>query len=300
LDKQAEVVKDGRVYIFSIDENGYLSKIKIVVPVENPEKFYSVITENPHEGVKLHIEARRDKKLYDSVINEFHELESLLALYFNLKSIKWISPRYDLIPETDEEREKIELFGMHAVKGYEDVPVRTTEESLRNAVESKSRYSPLILPMSFYREGKNDLHNYKHINAFFNFYFVIEGLYSRGKRGETKLTMILRNSTEFTGFVDWILKEAKKNKPKYYRKIQDMLKHAGKSLTIEELIWLIVKVRGDLHHFVNNPKRLRQGTPFNHSEYEAVTFVVHGLAIKAILQRMVEIDARLVAAMGLE
>ena len=62
------------------------------------------------------------KEAYAEVKTALSDLDETTLLFLsNLKSIKWISPRYDLIPETEEEREKIELFGMHAVKAYQSI-----------------------------------------------------------------------------------------------------------------------------------------------------------------------------------
>lgn len=291
LETETEITHNDRIYTFYPNEEGFISKIKIVVPVEHPERFYSIVTPDPKPGVKLHIDVKKDKELYDSVVYEFQELESLMALTHNVKNITWSSPRYDLICETEEERDRAELLGMHSPKSFVDLPKPATEATLRNVIEYKNRYDTLVVPLSFLREGANELHAYKHINAFFNFYFVLEGLYGNGKTKNRDVENQFKNSQEITDYLPILLSDLPQKKPEYYNKLVEMLSRRHKQIGVRSIIELIVAIRGDLHHFTNNPNR-PQGNPFTHSEFRAITFVVHGLAINAILQKMVVIDAQ--------
>jgi hypothetical protein len=53
--------------------------------------------------------------------------------------------------------------------------------SLSELIDVKDRYSSMIVLIAFFREGKNDYIEQKFINAFFNFYFVLEGMFGNGK-----------------------------------------------------------------------------------------------------------------------
>jgi hypothetical protein len=299
IPKEIVITRGEKIYSFLPNEAKILSKIKITVPISNPEKFYSKIIPTPEKEIKATFQIKADIELYKEVIEEFQELESLLAFFHNLRSIDYISPTYELILETNEEKENVGIFKFNRRKAYHDFPSELTEIDFIKVLNQKDRYDSLKVLMSFYREGKNEMHRFRYINAFFNFYFVIEGLFGKGKRGSNKFENELKDSGEFVSFVNWAINFTKKEKPNYYKKLVEMLNEYQKLISADEVIWLLVKIRGDLHHFVNNPRKLHQGHPFNHHTYEAVTYITHGLALKAILQKMVEIDKPLAEKYGL-
>ncbi|NVM03924.1 MAG: hypothetical protein HWN67_16450, partial [Candidatus Helarchaeota archaeon] len=122
----------------------------------------------------------------------------------------------------------------------------------------------------------------------FNFYFILEGLYGNRKTKNKAVEHEFKNSNEFQEIVKWIIEELNKA-PKHLEKINQMLKRRNKNLNVEGIIHLIVSTRGDLHHFVNNPNK-PQGTPFNHKEFTSIAWVAQGLAVRAILQKILEIN----------
>jgi hypothetical protein len=292
LDGEIPILHNGRTYVFSPNEQGFLSKIKIIAPVKDPSKFYSVITNALHPEPTLNIQLNRDSELYDSVHKEFQELESILALKYDLQGIDWAYPRYDLIFETDEEREKAELFGFGEQKPGIGPPMKADGAGLLEIVQHKENMEPLIAPLSFYREAINDLRAFKHINVFFNCYFIIEGLFGNGKTKNTHVAQEFKKSIDFVQLVKDVVEPLKMRKPHYYSKIEETLRSKGKTLQIDAIIDLIVSTRGDLHHFQNNPSR-PQGTPFRHTEYEAIAFLTRGIAIGAIFFRLGQINEAL-------
>jgi hypothetical protein len=50
-----------------------------------------------------------------------------------------------------------------------------------------------------------------------------------------------------------------------------------------------VLTRGELHHFTNNPNR-PQNTPFNHDEYQTISFITYNLAFSALLFLVVDLN----------
>jgi hypothetical protein len=78
IENKIEVLKGSRTYILIPDKTGRLSSIKIVVEVTEPQKFKSRI--EPGEGqVAAKIIIKRDRELYQEIIREFQELESVLS-----------------------------------------------------------------------------------------------------------------------------------------------------------------------------------------------------------------------------
>jgi hypothetical protein len=285
--KETELLINDKVYGFYLNEEGFISKISITAKIDDPTKFYSEVKYTPNEFSKAHFYIKSDRALYDSIVKEFQDLESVLSFSYNFQGVDWNKYHYELILETEEEREKAKIFSWGAFSEPPDKPVEITEELLSGTIGRKEKMSPLTLFMSFYREGKNDYMSMKYINAFFNFYFVIEGMYGKGKTKNKDIATEFKKSNELRGFVDTILEKHIKTYPKHNIKITKMLAEQNMTMGIDAVIELIVRTRGELHHF--NPKRIR-GTPFNHVEFHSIAYIVMGMALHGILYRVVDIN----------
>jgi hypothetical protein len=117
--------------------------------------------------------------MFDSLENELREFESLLALLYNFKSVNWQSVRHELICETEEERQPI--LGVKLGKAFPDEPRQIDEKPLSELIDIKARYSYMTILFAFFREVRNEYIEQKFINAFFNFYFILEGMFGNGK-----------------------------------------------------------------------------------------------------------------------
>lgn len=288
LKGEIQIDHNGKKFVFCPDKNGILTEIKIIADVKNPEAFRSTITESSEKNVKAHLEVKRDKGLVDSMIRDFQEMESMLAFCGNLKKINWEAAKDEIICETELERKDIQIFGTQLIKDYSD-PVREIDEkTLRDLISKKERFSSLITPMAFWREGNNDYKSLRYINAFFNFYFVLEGLYGNGKTKNVAVENEFKQSTNFGSFVEWFI-DLLNSAPKHFLNLHKMLSFRHKKMDADGLIHLLVATRGDLHHFADSSSK-KQGTPFNQSEFESIAWMALGLATRAILQKIVDIN----------
>lgn len=290
LAKETEILLDDKAYTFYLNEEGFISKIAITAPVKDPTKFYSTIIQTPGQVSKAHFYIKKDDELYDEIIKEFQDLESLLSFSFNLRGINWNSDHYEVICETDEERDLTNIFSWSTRKEFPDEPVALTEDQLRETLSRRKRLSRLTTFMSFYKEGKNDYHARKFINAFFNFYFILEGMYGKGKTKNRDVANEFKKTVELREFIENIIENHIKVSPEHLAKVTQMLKDRHMTIGIDAIVELIVRTRGDLHHFINNPNRL-QGTPLNHPEFHSAAFIVMGLSLNAILFRIVDINS---------
>lgn len=291
LDGETPILANERTYIFYPNEKGLLSKIKIITDVPDPKRFYSV-TKHDAQQRTLHIKVNQDTDLYSSVFQEFQELESLLAFEFDLRGINWKSARYDLILESDEERDKAEFLGLQEIPTITNPPQKATGPALQIILGHKRHLEPLIVPMSFYREAINELLQFKHINAFINFYFVIEGLHGNYQTKNILVEREFKQNPNFVTFVQDVIDGMKEHTPQHYAKIEKALQEKGKQVNTDSVIELLVGTRGDLSHFQNNPNRPRL-TPFRQSEYVATAFLARGIATHALFYEIGQINKAL-------
>ena len=268
-----------------------MEKINIISEINDSEQFYSTVKATPNEKVRASITINRNKKLYDSIIREFQELESTLAFCGGLRKINWNEAKDKLLFDTEEERQKAQIYGVQLMKDYPEQIISVTPEQLKQIVITKDKYTSLTIPKSFFREGKNDFTSLKYINAFYNFYFVLESLCGNGKTKNSQVEKEFKSSAHLRTFLDNFIENMLPKEQRHMDKITEMLKFRNKKLSVDSIIELIVKTRGDLHHFVNNPRKV-QGTPFNHQEFETIAWIMLGVSVFVISQKIAEINQK--------
>jgi hypothetical protein len=276
-------------YEFIPDQKGILTKIVITVNIPAPSKFYSVIKSTPNEISKYNITINQDKELYDMIISEFKELESILAFSTNsLKYIKWDFPKHKIICETEEEKKNVGVLGFDFQKRWPDTVSRLNEEDIKNILLEKKDYFSLITVKAFWRESANFFKRFRYVDSFYYSYFVIEGLYSNGKTRIKDVIDEFLHSPEFCKSIDFTIEEINKN-PMHKEKIDMMLKARNLTLNREGIITLIVKTRGALHHFTDAPNKI-QATPFCQHDFEYLAWASMGLAYHSILMKILCIN----------
>lgn len=289
LAEDVEIEYNNKMYVFSTDDRGYLAKIKIISPVLKPENYFSKTEPPPEDSSPNTLILSADEELNETILKDFQYLESALAFVANVKRVEWDNPKYEYIPETEEEAKRIELpwvqMRVRPIDPEEDID----REMIEDILLIKDRYDSLIVPMALFREGRSAYSEGRFINAFFNFYFVVEGLLGNGKTKNRDVEKEFKKSPRFLETVEWLIQDVINKYDRYENQILAMLKLRNKTLDVDNLIELIVKTRGDLYHFSNNPNKT-QGTPFNHSEFRAISRVLWYLSYDAIQYTVEKID----------
>lgn len=129
------------------------------------------------------------------------------------------------------------------------------------------------------------------INAFYNFYFILEDLYGSGKTKNYDILKVLRSSDEFKESLNWIFK-TQLNDDRHKTNLYNFCNEEGITYNINGLIELLVKVRGNLHHYSSRSTK-HIGTPFNQDDFESIAFMTMGLSVKAILNKILKINIKI-------
>lgn len=289
IPKEISIKHKDREYILYPDENKLLTRIKIIADVMHPEKFYSTIKSYPTEDVKHSLKINQDRELFDSIIKDFQQLESRLSFNGNLRRFLWNELSYDVICDSVEEEQMAKIVGTYSFKSeYLDRIFAFDENDFLSIIATKEKYAHLTIPMAFLREGKNDYDSFRYINAFYNFYFILEWLYGGGKTKNYAVEEEFKKSNEFCESVEVAIDTLIKA-PRHNNNINVMLNFRSKKLDIDGITHLLVRTRGDLHHFSGNSNKT-QGTPFNHKEFESIAWVSLFLANAAINLKILEIN----------
>lgn len=289
IGKTITINEGARDYIFASDSEGCIKTIKIIAKVDNPDRYTAKLNPGKTKGTwNLHIDG--DKNLVEELVQEMQELESILAFDSDgsLVAIRWDDYQEEFIPETDEERSRVNVYGFNFNKKRIVFPWKLSESLLRTIIKEKARFKSLALPQAFYRQGINDFNQGRFINAFCNFYFVLEDIYGKGKNKDRQIREEFLVSAELKEVLEWELKQLEKY-GEQKEKIKKFCLEEHLSYDADGLIKLLTKVRGNVHHFSRKSSK-HIGTPFNHRDYECMAFLALGLSVQAILREIVNIN----------
>lgn len=161
-----------------VPDAGRVTHIEVTVPI--PREEWPRVTPNPNPGVKLHIETNAYRLPW--IQRELRSLQGLLSV-FGFDSIELDQPSIQWIPETQDEAEVLKL-GAFSIKRspLPDHEIRPVSFDLvARAVMASDAAMEIDIPLNFFRRGMLDLRDRQFIEAFYNFFFVVEHLYAEGK-----------------------------------------------------------------------------------------------------------------------
>lgn len=280
-----ETSLNGKDFSLIPDEKGLLKEIIVRSPIPSSKKIISKITPSESPLAKHEINITLDEDIVNEVKNLLQYLESTLSFSANLEKISWEEPDLKFIPETEQDKADVNILSFSSQKSYPDEEKILTLDAFRDIVLEKGKYEFLTVVKSFYREGKREFNSFRYINAFYNFYFVIEDLYGNGKTKNFDIEKEFKKSSDFRSFVEWMM--TKNLEGRHKKNIEKFLKEENKLFDIDGLIELIVRIRGNLHHFSTKSTK-HKGTPLNQQDFESIAFLLLGLSVRSILQKIYE------------
>ena len=280
---------------FLKNSNGKLTNISVSksVPTNKLNNFKQSFEKGAGKA-KLKISIGGDKEFHNELVKELQTIESNLAFATNglLQRVRWDNPEHEYIPENEMEEELISIRGFSANKRYPQPKANITSKALIGLVELSANYEPISLAKAFWREGMVYHTNFQYIQAFYQFYFVIEDFYISGKSSSKKSVMKkFQESKELLEIANNAVTQFQKL-PAHKAKLNNFLaeyKCANTSIGILEMLY---EVRNNLHHFHSKSTRA-QGTPFNQSDFEIIAFTTMLISRMAISVREIKISQSL-------
>lgn len=281
--------RDGVVVEFQTNQAGKLIAIAVSLQVSQDglQEFANTLktdTENPS------LEIRVDEKAFDRLAAELQYIESELAFRSEgaLREIAWDKPTHRVIPEDPEEEKLLDVTSFSLTRSHEPLPVYLRGPSLENIVRDLRRREALMIPKAFWREAMNNFHKRRYIQAFKEFYFIIEDFYAAGKSSERQVLKAFGRSPEFNEIADRCLKSVL-DLPNHSEKLRKLLEEQDCDESASGLQKLLFRVRGSLSHYYSKSPKTR-GTPFNQEEYWTIALVAMYIATSAIEYRVIAID----------
>jgi len=267
---------------------GFVSTIKIEGKVSDEDPI-SMLVEQEH-GKPLAFKSTGGAGIHIELQSELQLIESILGLYCKLTRIRWEEATATVIPESAEEQGRIQWNNLKIARQPHDNLVTISTEDFCALLQLGNFARELVTTMSFFREGNTDLKVFRFITAFFSFYFVLEGLYANGKSKNREVCLEFAKSQLLRGTIKTTLQmplyRGGIRQPAGVLSIDEFLALAKKRRDVDGIIQMLVWVRGDLHHFVNNPNKLT-GSPFTHHRYETLAWFIHDVCVQALTSEII-------------
>jgi hypothetical protein len=290
LPRRLELKTEDRNFAFDIGADGIWNRLTVHADIKNPSsvRWGTEDVQGPRasDQAPFNIVGTVEDSIVDCVIEDIQSLESTLSIYMPLRQINWRYPETEVLFEVGDER-TLGHLGAVSVSRAKPAPSKVTEKAFVSIVGIGLRAQSLTVVASFWREGENNWIAGKFINAFFNYYFVLEGLYANRK---TKNTLVEEEMLKSPGLLAQIENVNKGNHPIQHLDQLAKMMNVSETPTAEQLVNLLVSTRGRLHHFQNNPNR-EQGSPLVHDKYEGIAYLARQLAHGSILELLSRVPA---------
>ena len=197
-----------------------------------------------------------------------------------------------LIPETPEENERVQAWGISVSKSGQRRPATVTPRFLTDVIERTGRYGDLVESMAFLRDGTNRQLDGEFIQAFYAYYFIIEGLYAGGRSSEQEIIRRFAQSRTFSTACEAAVRSyfaTGTPRAKEVSVLRPLMASYRCSETAAGLQRFLIRMRQQLHHFSRQSTKL-QPHPFNQEAFEPLADLTRLVAKLSIELEMKEID----------
>lgn len=272
LADKVPIVAPDREVEFTVGREGVVTAVSVTVNAGGAES-WPTIRPGRQPGVRADFNLNEPR--YDEITADLRVLEGLLAFYgleridFESRSVKWL-------PENGEESRQLAILSFSSE--FEPLGARMMEPApidfLARAVLVASRARDLEIPLSFFRKGMTDVGGRRFIDAFYEFYFMMETLFAQGRSRSKAVKSTFRGSPLLRAAIERTL-QVMESEPRTKSLEQAfMQKYRGRS--VDQAIDHFVELRGHLHHhFSRNP---RAWHPERHADYEIDALVAFRVA----------------------
>lgn len=260
---------------FESDENGAVISVSVEVAVQD----YKALLPTYDSSQELIILKYPENPVHADLLALLQYLESVGAFWFSVHEVNWEAAEFDWVPENDSETSELAVWNFRLDQKYASETTQIDESYVKTLLYRRPLHEALTVPLAFYREGKNEFRRFRYIQAFVNFYFMIEGLFGGGRPN-------YRVREQF-GAAPTLVKAAGeaadylRGQAKHWNGVRQALPSANYVLDANGILDLLVDCRGVLHHFSTRDSRPK-AHPHNQRTFESVAFIAMSVCIKLI------------------
>ena len=292
--RRVSVERQGTLFEVLAQNDGRVMSVAVSrsVPASRIEQFKSSVTP-PGPGVEAQITIGGDKELHETLLAELRSLESDLAYSLNgevVPEFDWRSVKEEFLAENSQEQQMIAVTSLTVTRDWPKPKVGLRASSFQTLVENGPRYESLVTLKAFLRRGMADIKRFEFLNAFYNFYFIIEDCFAGGKTGEKAVLREFENSEEFQQIVQSTHREfLQDNRKKHLLILQSLMKREGCDWAPPGIQRFLFRIRGNLHHYFSKSSR-NEISPFTQEQHHSVALLAMYVASLTIGFRIVRIN----------
>lgn len=270
-----------RAVALAVDEIAMTTR----VPEDQVDQFIAEVGKEPVPGGVLFA-------LKERLISELHTFESGFSFAFgdehHVYRIAWERWIEEFTPETNDERRKLNVNRVGAIRPARQMGGLVEVRHLRHYFARADRYVELNIPLAFFREGMNAYDSERYVASFHSFYFIIEDWFADGKFQEKEVVKAFGNSDFLRDVLQEVIRQIADD-PNHHAHFQRMFGQENLSVSVDGFIRLLPRLRGALHHYSRKSPKTK-GTPFNEAAFRTAAHAVRLVSGLSIRLKMMEID----------
>lgn len=269
---------------FEVDQSGRVAWISVERPVEEYRHLLPVLTHTSENHSSL---TYPDNPVHSDLIALLQYFESVGSFWCGIKQIFWDRADFDWVPESAAERNELVVWDLRIQERYLEVVTEINAVHIQGLLQRRSWHEHLTVPLAFYREGKNEFERFRYIQAFVNFYFMLEGLFGGGgpnyrvkERFKAAPTLVRAAEKAAEVILD---------SPRHVEALRRLTRSGERRIDGVAVLEWLVDFRGVLHHYSLKDAR-PQPNPNNQRDYEAVAFLAMAVCVQLMPHLIVEKD----------
>jgi hypothetical protein len=259
---------------FEADETRRVIAVTVERRVEQYKHLLPVLTHPTENHSSL---TYPDNPVHADILAVLQYLESVGSFWCGIKQIMWERADFDWLPESDAERNELVVWDLRIEEKYQEIFTEIDESLVRLLLQRRSLHERLTVPLAFYREGKNDFERFRYVQAFMNFYFMIEGLFGGGRPN-------YRVKEEFKAAPTLVVAAADaaqviSGSPRHIAALRSLTRSGDRAVDAATVLDWLVDLRGAVHHYSVKDSR-PQAHPNNQREFEPAAFLSMAVCVK--------------------
>jgi len=263
-------------------QDGFLRQIALQKELTDDqlEGLVNEFTETSDPDVAGSINLSLPDGMYDSAKETLQVLESFMGLK-GVKRIAWDEIEVQLIPETEEEEELVDVLNWEF---SESIPDRPHEWEFDISETNWEIVSDLKIPLAFFRRAQQFHLEQDFVNSYVNLYFILEGLYADGQH--TNVESKFLDSDELMSAVEMMYPDIES---KLRDELEPFFEFYSKDMDPEGFIELVVTIRHQLSHFFHKESGPHSPDPFSSDEYRPLSTALLSLCVVILEMKVNEI-----------
>lgn len=264
---------------FHATPTGRITALSVIVKVNDPSNWPSV-TPNTLPNAKWHMNVPSPS--WEAIREKLRSLEGLLALH-GVDQIDFSNLERKWLPENKEEQARLAIHEL-SIETQErpetDFPADSFDVIAR-CVLAAGEAVDLSVPLSFFRRGRLDMHEMRYIEAYYDYFFVLETLFGQGKHKQDALAAAFASEKILVSATRAVMTGERvaalvNDRSDLRQRIND--KYVG--ATPEAVLASLVETRGFLHH--HSSKRPGIWRPDNQEQFEIDAVILEELSFKVL------------------